>query len=280
MTDRPPVRRVLVVIPTYNESESLPDVLARLLAVGDESAYRIDVLVVDDASPDGTGAVADAWAAGDRRVEVLHRPAKKGLGAAYLAGFNRALGRGETHEQDDLERRYDAIVEMDADGSHAPEQLPDLLAALEQADLALGSRWVAGGSVVDWPRWREALSRGGNGYARRVLRIPLSDSTGGFRAYRREALLGIDLAAIASEGYCFQVDLARRVLDAGFTVREVPIQFVERASGRSKMSRAIVAEALVRVTLWGITARISGRRPPAGSEAGSGGLAPGGSRGV
>jgi dolichol-phosphate mannosyltransferase len=229
--------RVLVVIPTYNERENLPGVLDRTLA----AVPTAHVLVVDDASPDGTGKIADERAAADERVHVLHRPGKAGLGAAYVAGFAWAL-----------ERDYDAVVEMDADGSHAPEQLPELLAALERADLVLGSRWVPGGSVVDWPRRRELLSRGGNAYTRLMLGLPVRDATGGYRVFRRAVLAGLDLDDVASQGYCFQVDLVWRAWQAGFTVTEVPIRFVERVAGASKMNRAIVSEALWRVTVWGM----------------------------
>jgi dolichol-phosphate mannosyltransferase len=242
---------VLVVIPTYDERENLPVIVQRLHVVLPE----VHVLVVDDASPDGTGAVADGLATSDPRVQVLHRPAKEGLGPAYLAGFDWGLGRG-----------YDVLVEMDADGSHAPEQLPTLLDRLTDpdVDVVLGSRWVAGGSVVDWPRRRELLSRGGNAYARMMLGVPVRDATGGFRAYRRRVLEGIELDGVASAGYCFQVDLVWRAWRAGFRVAEVPIRFVERVHGESKMSRAVVAEALWRVTVWGLTNR---RRRPAAAKA-------------
>jgi dolichol-phosphate mannosyltransferase len=234
---------VLVVTPTYDERESLPVTLARLR----RAVPGADVLVVDDASPDGTGQVADALAREDPAVHVLHRPGKAGLGAAYVAGFTWGLARG-----------YDVLVEMDADGSHAPEQLPDLLAALDAgADLALGSRWVPGGRVVDWPRRRELLSRAGNTYARWAVGLPLADATGGYRAFRAEALRRLDLAGVDSAGYCFQVDLAWRAVRAGQRVVEVPITFVERTSGVSKMSRAIVAEALWRTTVWGVRDRVS-----------------------
>ncbi len=209
-----------------------------------------DALVVDDGSPDGTGRLAEKLAADDERVHVLQRPGKGGLGPAYVAGFR--WGR---------ERGYDVVVEMDADGSHAPEQLPRLLTALEDADLVIGSRWVPGGSVVDWPRTREILSRGGNAYTRAVLRMPLRDATGGFRAYRRCVLDELPLSEVASEGYCFQVDLAWRTWQAGYRVVEVPITFVERERGRSKMSRAIVLEALWRVTWWGLRRGRTARRP-------------------
>ena len=252
--------RVLVVVPTYDERENLEGVLARVRA----AVPAADVLVVDDGSPDGTGELADALAAASPRVHVLHRPGKAGLGAAYVAGFRWGLARRAPAEPGTAAGpAYDALVEMDADGSHAPEDLPRLLAALAAGgaggpDLALGSRWVPGGSVVDWPRRRELLSRGGNAYVRLLLGLPVHDATGGFRAYRRRVLERIDLAAVDSQGYCFQVDLAWRVHRAGGAVVEVPITFVERARGRSKMDRAIVAEALWRVTAWG-GRRLAGR---------------------
>ena len=232
--------RVLVIVPTYDERDNLQPIAARLRTAVPEA----DLLVVDDDSPDGTGDVADALAREDPRVHVLHRTVKAGLGAAYTAGFAWAQEQG-----------YDVVVEMDADGSHQPEQLPRLLAALGDADLALGSRWVAGGEVVNWPVTRELLSRGGNAYTRRVLGLPLQDATGGFRAYRRCVLDALPLADVASQGYCFQVDLAWQTWCAGFRVVEVPITFVERVRGESKMSRAIVVEALWRVTWWGLRRR-------------------------
>ena len=236
MSDTTTPVRVLVIIPTYNEIDNLERIVARVhAAVG-----AAHVLVVDDASPDGTGQIADALAEADPRVQVLHRSGKAGLGAAYVAGFDWGLRAG-----------YDALVEMDADGSHAPEQLPMLLTALEGADLVLGSRWVPGGEVVNWPRSRSFLSRGGNLYTRWALGLQLHDATGGYRAVRRQVLEGIDYQAIQSEGYCFQVDLAWRAVLAGYRVVEVPITFVERQRGESKMSRAIVREALWRVTQWG-----------------------------
>lgn len=243
--------RALVVVPTYCEAESLPGTLARLRA----AVPAADVLVVDDASPDGTGRLADAAAAADPGVHVLHRDRKDGLGAAYVAGFRWGLAGG-----------YDVLVEMDADGSHQPEQLPRLLDAVAAgADLALGSRWVPGGAVHRWPPSRVLLSRGGNAYTRLVTGIGLHDATGGFRAFRRGVLEAVELEDIASQGYCFQVDLAWRAVRAGFSVVEVPIDFVERTAGSSKMSRQIVAEALWRVTSWGVAhrarqARALGRR--------------------
>jgi dolichol-phosphate mannosyltransferase len=236
---------LLVVIPTYNERENLAGILDRLHT----AVPSADVLVVDDASPDGTGTLADERAAAQPRLHVLHRGGKAGLGAAYVAGFRWAL-----------ERDYGAVVEMDADGSHAPEQLPQLLAALDGADVVLGSRWVTGGSVVDWPRRRELLSRGGNAYTRLMLRLPVRDATGGYRVYRRRVLEALDLGDVASQGYCFQVDLLWRAWQAGFTVAEVPIRFVERVAGASKMNRSIVSEALWRVTVWGINSRLRRRR--------------------
>jgi dolichol-phosphate mannosyltransferase len=230
----------LIVIPTYNERENIERVLGRLFT----SVPGAHVLVVDDDSPDGTGKVADEIAAGDDRVHVLHRPTKAGLGAAYIAGFDWAR-----------DQSYDVIVEMDADGSHPPEQLPRLLKALERADLVLGSRYVPGGAVVNWPASRHLLSRGGNGYTRLLLGLGLRDATGGYRVYRREVLEAIDYHRVASQGYCFQVDLARRVVRAGYRAVEVPITFVERERGESKMSGSIVREALLRITRWGVAYR-------------------------
>ena len=240
MSARPAVRRVLVAIPTYNEHDNLPRIVARLRAAVPDA----HVLVVDDDSPDGTGKVADELAAADGHVQVLHRTQKAGLGAAYVAAFGWAL-----------ERDYDAVVEMDADGSHAPEELPRLLAALDDADVVLGSRWVEGGRVSNWPASRKALSRGGNVYTRVMLGLPLRDATGGYRVYRRAVLASLSLDEVTSQGYCFQIDMVWRAWQSGFVVREVPITFVERTAGDSKMSRAIVAEALWRVTTWGLARR-------------------------
>lgn len=236
----PAAPRVLVIIPTYNEHENIELIVGRLHGV----VPGADVLVVDDGSPDGTGKIADAMAEEDSRVHVLHRRAKAGLGAAYIAGFDWGLGE-----------QYDVLVEMDADGSHAPEQLPSLLDALDRADLVLGSRWVPGGTVVNWPRHREALSRGANLYTRLALGLGLRDATGGYRAYKRAVLESIDYPAVASEGYCFQIDLAWRALRSGYRVTEVPITFAERERGKSKMSGSIVREALLRVTQWGMQHR-------------------------
>ena len=239
---------VLVIIPTYNELESLPGVVERVRAAVPEA----DILVADDNSPDGTGRLADAMASADDRVHVLHRAGKEGLGKAYLAGF--AWG---------LERGYDVLVEMDADGSHRPEELPRLLAQIPHSDIVLGSRWVPGGSVVNWPVSRRILSQGGSLYTRLALGIPTRDATGGYRAYRASALRELDLATVTSNGYCFQIDLLWRALQRGLVVREVPITFVEREAGTSKMSGRIVREALVNVARWGASrrwAQVSGRR--------------------
>ena len=232
--------RVVVVIPTYNEAENLAWIVGRLRAAQPE----VDVLVVDDGSPDGTGAIADDLAAADSRVRVVHRTAKAGLGAAYLHGFRVALDAG-----------YDVIGEMDADGSHQPEQLHRLLEALEDADLVIGSRWVPGGSVVNWPLNRELLSRGGNLYVRMLLGISVRDATAGFRLFRRTTLEKIDLESVQSTGYVFQTDMVARTLAAGLVVREVPIEFVERVRGDSKMSGAVATESLKRITAWGLRER-------------------------
>jgi dolichol-phosphate mannosyltransferase len=232
--------RVLVVIPTYNEVENVRTITARLRAAVPDA----HILITDDNSPDGTGEVADELAAADDHIHVLHRLGKEGLGAAYLAGF--AWG---------LEHGFDVLVEHDADGSHQPEQLPRLLDALEDADMVKGSRWVPGGSVVNWPKSRELLSRGGSLWTRLMLGVPLRDATGGFNAFRAATLRGIGLNNIASAGYCFQIDLGWRALKAGYRVVEVPITFVEREHGDSKMSQKIVAEALLRTTGWGIRHR-------------------------
>jgi dolichol-phosphate mannosyltransferase len=240
------VRPVAVVVPTYNERDNIEIIVSRVRSAVPDA----DLLVVDDNSPDGTGDIADKLAGEDSHIHVLHRAGKAGLGAAYIAGFRWALERG-----------YGAVVEMDADGSHRPEELPRLLAALDGADLVLGSRWVPGGTVLNWARSREILSRGGNTYARLMLGIKLKDATGGYRVFRATTLERIGLDEVESKGYCFQIDLALRTLRAGLTVVEVPITFAERERGASKMSRSIVAEAMWRVTVWGIAARLrAGRR--------------------
>jgi dolichol-phosphate mannosyltransferase len=205
---------------------------------------EVDILIADDNSPDGTGTRADEIAAIDHHVKVLHRTDKEGLGAAYLAAFHWAQAQG-----------YDVVVEMDADGSHRAVDLPAILNALVDADVVLGSRWIKGGRVVNWPKHRELLSRGGNVYTKLWLGMPISDATGGFRAFRISALEAIGLDAVQSQGYCFQVDMAWRAVQAQLRVSEVPIVFVERERGQSKMDQAIVKEALKRVTQWGIGKR-------------------------
>ena len=231
--------RTLVVIPTYNERKNIAEITARVL----RSAPRVDVLVVDDNSPDGTGALASALASGHDRINVLHRTGKEGLGAAYRAGF--AWG---------LERGYERLVEMDADGSHQPEQLERLLTALDGADVVLGSRWVRGGSVVNWPLKRSMLSQAGSLYARVALGLPIRDITGGFRAFTASALREIGYQEVLSQGYCFQIDMLWKAYTVGLRISEVPITFVERVHGESKMSSGIVREAILRVTVWGLQA--------------------------
>lgn len=236
--------KTLVIIPTYNESENITWITKAIL----ENQPGVNILVADDNSPDGTGQIADELAAADERIFVLHREGKQGLGAAYRAGF--AWG---------IERGYDVLVEMDADGSHRPEDLGKLLdSAATGAALTLGSRWVPGGSVVNWPKRREWLSRGASLYARTLLGLKVKDTTAGFRAFQRETLETIDLDAVVSQGYCFQIDMTRHVTAAGLDVKEVPITFVERIHGQSKMSFDIMREALVKVAVWGVE-RVTGR---------------------
>lgn len=231
----------LVVVPTYNESDNLASVIGRLR----QSLPQAHVLIVDDSSPDGTGDIADELAKADPAVAVLHRAKKEGLGRAYLAGFQFGLARG-----------YRYLIEIDADGSHDAAELPAMLAlAHNGADLVLGSRWVAGGSVANWPWLRRRISKMGNTYARRVLRSHISDLTSGFRVYRAETLTTINLETVSSQGYCFQIELAWDAEKCGLTVVEHPITFVERTAGISKMHAGIVAEALWRVTQWGIARR-------------------------
>lgn len=251
-TDRPSLP-VLVCIPTYDEALNIESIVARVRA----AQPLVDVLIADDGSPDGTGAIADRLAAADEHVHVLHRPVKAGLGAAYLEAFawGRTNGAG-------------VLVEMDADGSHRPEELGRLLAAIDRgADLVLGSRWVPGGAIRNWPKRRILLSRAGNLWARAMTGVPLHDPTGGFRAFRTTGLDRLDLEGVESRGYCFQVDLARRAVAAGLVVAEVPITFEERVNGVSKMTGAIVAEALVRTTRWGLERAVHGLREVAGSRA-------------
>lgn len=239
-TDLGPLGRVIMVVPTYNEAANLGWIVGRLRRV----EPGVDLLIVDDNSPDGTGDLADDLAAADSQVHVLHRTSKDGLGAAYLAGFAWALDQG-----------YDVIGEMDADGSHQPEELHRLLEALVSADLVIGSRYVPGGSVVNWPLSRLALSRGGNLYVRTLLGIRIKDATAGFRVFKRATLEKVDLGSVESAGYVFQTDLVTRTLRAGMVVKEVPIEFVERVRGASKMSGAVASESLKLVTRWGLRER-------------------------
>ncbi|WNG85496.1 polyprenol monophosphomannose synthase [Mycobacterium sp. ITM-2016-00317] len=242
-----PTRRTLVIIPTYNEHQNLPLILGRVL----EAQPDVHVLIVDDDSPDGTGRLADELSVADPdRVHVLHRTSKEGLGAAYLAGFAWGLGR-----------QYTVLVEMDADGSHPPEQLDRLLRAVDAgADVVIGSRYVDGGEVVNWPRRRLVLSRTANGYSRILLGVEIHDITAGYRAYRREVLEKIDLGAVDTKGYGFQVDLTWRSINAGFTVVEVPITFTEREHGVSKMDGSTIREAIFKVAQWGLRARLDRAR--------------------
>ena len=239
----PGVGRVLVVIPTYNEADNVRLITQRVR----RAVPSVDILVTDDNSPDGTGAIADEISAADDHVFVLHRAGKQGLGAAYVAGFAWAKDKG-----------YDAVVEMDADGSHAPEELPLLLDALQENEAVLGTRYISGGSVHNWPVHRLLLSRGGNIYIRMALGMPFRDATGGYRAYRMPVLDAINVETIASTGYSFQVELAWRTYKNGFRMTEVPITFTEREHGVSKMSGNIFKEQLLRVTVWGVQSRRDG----------------------
>jgi dolichol-phosphate mannosyltransferase len=237
-------------VPTYNERESLPSTVRRIL----DAAPELRVLVVDDNSPDGTGRIADDLAADDSRVSVLHRAGKSGLGSAYVAGFRWALARD-----------YDIVFEVDADGSHQPEELPRLLQALgDGADLVIGTRWMPGGRVENWPLHRRLISHAGTLFARVMLGSRLRDITSGFRGYRSDALRALDLSSVHSHGYSFQIEMAWLVERAGRPVAERPITFIERESGASKMSTAIVVEAMTRVFVWGVRHRIHslGHRSP------------------
>ncbi|MEV0900250.1 polyprenol monophosphomannose synthase [Actinoplanes sp. NPDC049802] len=252
----PGVGRVLVIIPTYNEADNVRGITDRVRA----AVPAVDILVADDNSPDGTGAIADELAEADDHIFVLHRAGKEGLGAAYKAGFQWAKDKG-----------YDAVVELDADGSHAPEELTSLLDALRDHDAVLGTRYIPGGSVHNWPMRRLLLSRGGNIYIRMALGMPFKDATGGYRAYRLSVLDKIEVGTIASTGYSFQVEMAWRAYRQGFRMIEVPITFTEREHGVSKMSGNIFKEQLLRVTIWGVQARkqdllnLLNRKPRQGS---------------
>lgn len=240
-----PTSRAVIVIPTYNEADNIPSIIERLL----KAQPQVEALIVDDGSPDGTGELADQMAAADDRVHVIHRTVKEGLGAAYIEGFRWALEQG-----------YDVIGEMDADGSHQPEQLHRLLDVLPRADLVIGSRYVQGGSVVNWPKHRELLSRGGNVYTRLLLGISIRDVTAGFRVFHADTLRAIELDLVESVGYVFQAELAYRTLQQGMMIREVPIAFIERERGHSKMSSAVARESLRLITQWGLSERMRRRR--------------------
>ena len=237
---RPPIERVAVLIPTYNERDNLPLIVERVRAAVPEA----DVVVLDDNSPDGTGEVADGLAATDDHVKVIHRQGKEGLGAAYLAGFAWALEQG-----------YDAVVEMDADGSHRPEHLPTMLEVARDAELVIGSRYVRGGKIVNWPLDRKAISMAGNLYIKAILGMPVNDATAGYRVYRAETLRTIGLDRVQSAGYVFQTDLTVRTVRAGLKVVEVPITFIEREIGDSKMDGDVVRESMARITRWGLAHR-------------------------
>ncbi|MFC7622013.1 polyprenol monophosphomannose synthase [Microlunatus sp. GCM10028923] len=261
MTERPATElgRILVIVPTYNEAANIEKTTGRLR----EAVPEADILIADDNSPDGTGDVADHLASSDDHIHVLHRRGKEGLGAAYLAGFGWGLDRG-----------YGVLVQHDADGSHPAERLPAMLQALRTADMVKGSRWVVGGRTVNWSPLRQLISRVGSLWSRICLGLPIKDVTGGYNAWRADTLRKIGLDDVASAGYCFQIDLAWRTVKAGLRVVEVPITFVDREHGDSKMSQAIVIEALIRVTLWGIAYRagqLSGaaRRRPRSVDQGS-----------
>ena len=235
-----PDQNILVCIPTYNEALNIELIVGRLRAAVPEA----HALIADDNSPDGTGRIADRMAATDMHVQVMHRTAKEGLAAAYVAAFRWGMAEG-----------YDTMVEMDADGSHRPEELPRLLTALETADMVKGSRWVPGGRVINWPRSRELLSRAGNLYTRIMLGVPIHDITGGFNVFRAQTLRDIGLDNIAAAGYFFQTDMTVHTLDTGHRVVEVPITFEERHYGESKLSRTIFVESLLRTTTYGLHRR-------------------------
>ncbi len=231
------IDKVLVVIPTYQESENVAQIIERTLKVDP----NYEILVVDDSSPDGTANIVKDLIENNKRINILINPIKGGLGKAYLVGFQWGLAKN-----------YEIFVEMDADGSHAPEQIPQIVSELSKVEVSLGSRWISGGRIENWPISRQILSRGGNLYTQLMLGIRVKDATGGFRAYRRKVLESIELETIESQGYCFQVDMVRRALANGFTISETPITFTERELGNSKMSRTIVIEAFTRIGYWGL----------------------------
>ena len=238
------LERLLVIVPTYNEASNLPQIVPAIL----KQDPRLEALVVDDNSPDGTGDIADRMAQTKTRVHVLHRQAKEGLGRAYLAGFRWGLDQG-----------YQAMFEMDADFSHDPAFLPRFLEAIEHADVVLGSRYATGVNVINWPISRLLLSLGANLYARGITGLPLSDSTGGFKCFRREVLEAIDFSKVKSNGYAFQIEMSFRAWKKGFRLKEIPIIFHDRVEGQSKMSKRIVREAIWMVwwlRLQGLLGRI------------------------
>lgn len=238
----------LIIIPTYNEVENLPIIIGKVFDVVPEA----NVLVMDDGSPDGTGELADQVAANDKRVSVIHREGKLGLGSAYLAGFAEGIALG-----------YEYLIELDADGSHPPEKLPEMLGVIgadPEVGLVIGSRWTDGGQVVDWPKRREILSRSANTYARVMLGVDVHDVTAGYRVYRSSLIEKLDLDGVDSKGYCFQIDMTLRTLDAGAKVVEVPITFKDRELGQSKMSGSIIFEAMEKVTVWGVQRHLPGAK--------------------
>ena len=233
-------RRAVVLLPTYNEKENLENIVAAILA-----AAPVDIWILDDNSPDGTGAIADRLVEEHApRVRVEHRAEKQGLGPAYIAGFKLALAAG-----------YERILEMDADFSHPPEKLQALLENAETYDLVLGSRWVTGGGTENWPAHRQFISKAGSFYARTLLGVGIKDITGGFKCFRREVLEALDLENIVSAGYMFQIEVTYQALQKGFSVHETPITFVERRIGKSKMSRSIVLEAIIKVPILRLTGK-------------------------
>ena len=229
-----PTQRALIIFPTYNERENIEKIVHAVLPLDP----RIHVLVVDDGSPDGTGEIADRLAASESKVNVMHRKKKEGLGRAYLAGFKWAI-----------EREYDYIFEMDADFSHGPEYIKDFLREIREYDLVLGSRYICGVNVINWPMSRLLLSYFANVYTRIITGMPLRDATGGFKCFRRKVLEAIDLDAVRSSGYSFQIEMSMRVWKKGFRIKEIPITFVDRTAGESKMSKKIMREAIWMVWL-------------------------------